>query len=157
MFKRILVCLDGSDLAEQILPYAVEQAVRFESTVVLLRVVPWPIMVSPGIPGVAGEAFVNLGMERQVEQEEHKAELYLNTVAKRLLEENGLHANCVTMQGSPGQAIVQYAARDKSELIAIATHGRSGPGRVIFGSVADFVLRQSGLPILLIRPGTSKG
>lgn len=154
MFKRILICLDGSDLAEQILPYAIEQALRFESTVVLLRVVPWSTTIIPGLAEMAGESGFNVGA---VEQEKREGELYLKAIAKRLLEENSLHADCVSVRGSPGQAIVEYAALDKTELIAIATHGRSGPSRVIFGSVADFVLRQSSVPILLIRPCISQG
>jgi len=51
MFERIIVCLDGSELAEQILPYVVEQARRFNSALGLLRVVSEPVLLTPGIPG----------------------------------------------------------------------------------------------------------
>jgi nucleotide-binding universal stress UspA family protein len=53
MFDRVLVCLDGSKLSEQILPYAVEEALRFQGKLVLLQVVPEPVAFSPGITGTA--------------------------------------------------------------------------------------------------------
>jgi nucleotide-binding universal stress UspA family protein len=156
MFEKIAVCLDGSELAEQILPYAIEQAKRFESAVVLLRVVHEHVLVTPSIPGTVGVAVITTGMEKQSEKEEQEAENYLKTLADRLLAEYKLQAECVTLLGAPGETIVEYAANNAIGLIAIATHGRSGPGRAIFGSVADFVLRHSGLPILLIRPLITK-
>jgi nucleotide-binding universal stress UspA family protein len=54
--------------------------------------------------------------------------------------------------GSPGESIVSYADENGFGLIALVTHGRSGLGRLVFGSVADFIIRRSGLPILLIKP-----
>jgi nucleotide-binding universal stress UspA family protein len=54
-----------------------------------------------------------------------------------------------------GEAIVDYAEGHEIDLIAIATHGRSGLGRLVFGSVADFVLREAGLPILVVKPKKS--
>ena len=51
-----------------------------------------------------------------------------------------------------GEAILSYAGRNNVDLIATATHGRSGLRRGIFGSVADYVLRESGLPMLVLRP-----
>jgi len=62
----------------------------------------------------------------------------------------------VTIRGlQVGEAIVSYANENNISLIAIATHGRSGLGRLVFGSVADFVLRETGLPILVIKPKKS--
>jgi len=152
MYKKIAVCLDGSVLAEQVLPYAAELALRCGSAVVLLRAVSEPVFASPGIPGSAGAPIVTSGMERQVERGVDEAEAYLKSVAGRLLDEHGINAERITALGPAGQAIVDYATANEVELIAIATHGRSGPGRVLFGSVADHVTRQSRLPILLVRP-----
>jgi hypothetical protein len=53
MFEKILICLYGSELAEQILPYAVEEALRFQGKLVLFQAVPEPVAFSPGIPGAA--------------------------------------------------------------------------------------------------------
>jgi nucleotide-binding universal stress UspA family protein len=154
MYKKIVVCLDGSDLAEQVIPFAAELAQRFSSELVLLRVVPDPVIVAPGIPGAPGAPVITSRMGRQVESEERQSDTYLRSVADRLLKTYGLRAESVTSLGVAGQTIVEYAAANEVDLIAIATHGRTGPGRVLFGSVADYVLRQSRLPVLLIRPIT---
>ena len=154
MYRKIVICLDGSDLAEQVIPFAAELAQRFSSELVLIRVVPDPVIVTPGIPGAPGAPVITSRMGRQVESEERQSDTYLRSVADRLLKQYALHAECVTSLGVAGQTIVEYAAANQVDLIAIATHGRTGPGRVLFGSVADYVLRQSRLPVLLIRPIT---
>ena len=154
MYEKIAVCLDGSGLAEQILPYTAEQARRFTSVLVLLRVIPGPVLLAPGIPGAGGGPIVTARMEKQVEKEQQEAEAYLNTTAGHLFKEYQVRPECLTLIGPPGQTIVEYAAQNEIGLIAIATHGRTGPGRVLFGSVADYVVKQTRLPVLLIRPKT---
>jgi nucleotide-binding universal stress UspA family protein len=151
MFERILVCLDGSKLAEQILPYATEQALRFNSKVTLLQVVTIPSSVYA--PSVAGELPQTGDMVAQEsERQEVEARAYLDRAAKSLLKK-GIKAECVVRGPlQAGKAIVKYAQDNAIDLICIATHGRSGLGRVVFGSVADIVLRESGLPILVIKP-----
>jgi nucleotide-binding universal stress UspA family protein len=152
MFKKILVCLDGSELAEQILPYAIEQARHFESRVVLCRVVAEPAITSIGIPGFPAVSIETTSMAKQVTKNELESVSYLKTLADRLKNEQGLSVECVALFGPSGEAIVKYAAENQIDLIAIATHGRSGLGRVLIGSVADYVIRKSRIPILLIRP-----
>ena len=165
MFEKVLVCLDGSELAEQILPYVTEEALRFRSKVVLVRVATIPIIVP--IPGAGMEAAApayqetasfttELVVEQQIERGEKEARVYLERMG-RTLEEKGLDVEWVVQQGTPGEAIVKYAGENMVTLIAITTHGRSGLGRVIFGSVADFVVRESGLPVLLVRPQEAEG
>ena len=155
MFKKILVCLDGSDLAEQILPYAKEQAKSFKSAVVLLHVTPEPVIVPPGIPGEPGYPIQTRSMVKEMQQEMIHAKEYLDSLAHSF-KELGIRAKSVILEGSAGESIVNYARENKINLIAVATHGRSGVGRAILGSVADFVLRESGLPILTIRPQDNK-
>jgi nucleotide-binding universal stress UspA family protein len=149
MFNKILVCLDGSSLAEQILPYAAEEAIRFGSQVVLLQVV---ITASRArVASLPGMAPVPAPVE-QIRREESEAAAYLEQVAYPL-RERGLDVQCVTLQAARlGKAIVSYANRNDVDLVAIATHGQGGLRRLVFGSVANFVLTNSGLPILLIRP-----
>jgi len=150
MFEKLLVCLDGSELAEQILPYVREEALHFGSKVVLLRVVAAPSTAPIAAAGGAG--YTAETVDRQVHDEVREAKAYLQRLAQPL-REKGLDVECVTVDGWPvGDAIVSYAESNKVSLIAIATHGRSGLGRLAFGSVADSVLRKSGLPVLLIRP-----
>ena len=147
MFEKILVCLDGSRLAEQILPYAGEQAIHFGSRVVLIHVATGPIDVPVPVPGELGVFVVPDLLPEQIE----KAEAYLEQVAQPL-REKGLDVECVILSGAPGDTIISYAHENEVKLIAIATHGRSGLGRLAFGSVADFVLRESELPILVMKP-----
>jgi len=151
MFEKILVCLDGSDLAEQIIPYAVEQALHSKAKITLLQVVPEPVVVSPNMPGSAGVPVWTPGTDETVKKEEAEAKAYLESKAGKLLREKGLYVDCMTMQGAAGEVIISYADSNGIDLITLATHGRSGLGRAVFGSVADYILRESGLPILVIK------
>jgi nucleotide-binding universal stress UspA family protein len=152
MFRTILVCLDGSLLAEQILPYAADEAVAHEGQVILFRVTTVPIIPSPAIPGAPSAPLTVATMEQAAIEDEAEAGNYLERVAATLLDERGLRARCVVVPGDAGEAIVSYARSEDVDLIAIATHGRSGLGKAVFGSVADYVLRRSGHPVLLIKP-----
>jgi len=155
MFEKILVCLDGSKLAEQILPYATEEALRFKSRMILLQVMTAPTSLSMGSP--AGPPAQSGDIIQEVFQmRESEARNYLERIAESL-KERGVNAEPVILQPEPaGEAIVAYARANGIDLICIATHGHSGLGRVIFGSVADYVLRESGLPILVIKPKEDK-
>ena len=151
MFKKILTCLDGSKLAEQTLPYVTEQALHFNSKIVLLQVIPPPVTATPGVPGVAGVPVETEAMLEETQRAEARAEAYLGDVAQ-LLQRRRLKVDSVTWVGSVGESIITYAENNKVDLIAIATHGRGGLKRAIFGSIADFILRNSTLPMLVIRP-----
>ena len=147
MFQKILVCLDGSKLAEQILPYAAEQAARFGGSLVLFQVVSLA-----SIPTPTGIESVPVAVPNdQLADAEAAARDYLNGLALPL-REKGMKVQCVTTVGHPADSIVSYAEENRFDLVAIATHGRSGLKRLVFGSVADYVIRKSGLPILLIKP-----
>jgi nucleotide-binding universal stress UspA family protein len=151
MFKKILVCLDGSDLAEQIMPYAMEEAARFSSHVILLQVVTIPTMVA-GAEGAGAMSQTGDLIEETVQVKAGDAKTYLEQVVEPL-RNKGINVDSVVVEGSPiGDTIVNYARENQIDLICIATHGHSGLGRVVFGSITDHVLRDSRLPILLIRP-----
>jgi nucleotide-binding universal stress UspA family protein len=156
MFERILVCLDGSKLAEQILPYAEAEAAAFGSKLILLQVVTVDMpstMYMPPTPPVP-ESYKQPAevIQEKTQEEEDKARAYLEGMAKSL-QAKGLETEAAVVSGErAGEAIVTYATTGPVDLIAIATHGHSGLGRVVFGSVADHVLRESGLPILVIKP-----
>jgi nucleotide-binding universal stress UspA family protein len=156
MFKKILVCLDGSTLAEQILPYATEQARRFDSELVLFRAFSEPSAISLALPGMPGVPIDTGRVEKHLMEDEREAETYLKSLADKLQVETRLMVSYDKMLGSAGPAIVEYCETQEIELIAIATHGRSGLGRAVLGSVADHVIRRSGMPILLVRPTGDK-
>jgi nucleotide-binding universal stress UspA family protein len=156
MFKKILVCLDGSKLAEQIMPYATEEAIRFQGKLVILQVVQEPVAFSPGIPGAAPLPIETDAMVEVTKEALNKARDYLEKVAAPL-RKKGIQVKTVAIPGRVGEAILDYANTNRINLIAIATHGRGGLRRAVFGSVADYVLRESGLPVLVIRPQDEKG
>jgi nucleotide-binding universal stress UspA family protein len=147
MFNKILVCLDGSPLAEQILPYATAQAECCGGKLVLFQVISTPgAIYAPGIEAVP----IAVPLD-QVPREEAAAKEYLEGLAEPL-RQKGIDAECLTLIGSSGESIVRHAEENDFNLVALATHGRSGLGRLVFGSVADYVIRHSGRPILLIKP-----
>ncbi|MDT8285473.1 MAG: universal stress protein [Elusimicrobiales bacterium] len=156
-FKEILVCLDGSPLAAQVLPYATEEALRFDAKVRLVRVLTVPAAVTaaagPDKPVMSGEL-----LEESLRGEEAGARAYLDEAAQPLLEK-GIDVECVVLQPSAtGSAIVEFARARSADLICMATHGRTGLGRVVLGSVTDQVLRESGLPLFMVKPReTGKG
>ncbi|MBT3363218.1 MAG: universal stress protein [Chloroflexi bacterium] len=146
MFNKILVCLDGSKLAEQILPFAIEQAKKLKSSVTLLQVIASPSSVISGAGSVTGPA-----LHDQIDAEEDEAKKYLSRIVKKLESEN-IKTDYATLRGTPGHTIVDYAHENQIDLIAIATHGHSGIRRAIVGSVVDHVIRESHLPTLVIKP-----
>jgi nucleotide-binding universal stress UspA family protein len=151
MFEKILVCLDGSELAEQILPFATEQALRMGSTLVLFYAVPEPTTLGLNFPGTPATALETSGMFKHLQQHSDEAEKYLTALEKRI-QKDGVDTEHVVTPGRAGEAIVDYSALNGIGLIALSTHGRGGLGRALFGSVADYVLKNSGLPNLIIRP-----
>ena len=140
MFRRILVCLDGSELAEHILPHVAEIATPGSSKIVLLKVLPETI---GGVTGVSKKTPASV---------QDRAEDYLKEMASPLAAA-GVEVSSVSLLGKAEEVIVRYARDNQIELIAMATHGRGGLQNTLFGSVAQHVLRESGLPLLLIRPG----
>jgi len=151
MFKKILVCLDGSNLSEQILHYVSEEASGPNKKVILLNALTLPITTPVGIPGDTSAITPMLPTPEQTAADEAKAQKYLEKNAQPL-KELGITTECVVTVGDPGSAIIDYAEKNDIDLIAIATHGRSGLRRILFGSVAEYVVKHSRLPILLIKP-----
>jgi nucleotide-binding universal stress UspA family protein len=136
--SKILVPLDGSPLAEMILPRATELAGSTSAKVVLLRAVE-----ARSFPGVdPTEAQIKVVKE---------GEEYLGQVADRLQAAGVKDVEVSVWYGPPAYAIVEAARLYKADLIAMTTHGRSGLGRMILGSVAESVLRGTTTPILLVR------
>jgi len=142
MFARIMVCLDGSSLSEQILPAAIELAQRFDATITLFTSVDMPPPASPEFP-VESDLIQDLRRK--------DAQQYLSCIAT-FLEGTGLHVVTATAVGPAGPAIVEYAAANAIGLIAMGTHGRRNIGRLIYGSVTDHVLRHSAIPVLALKP-----
>ena len=144
MYKTILVPLDGSKQAEAILPHVEELAQRYEAKVVFFRVVePPPLMVTPGQPDLALH-------QQKLEQETKEADLYLKAIQGEF-QQLGIYARMELGHGAVVEAIIAAAARHEADLIALASHGRSGLAQVFYGSVAAGVLQRVDRPLLLVR------
>lgn len=145
-FKRILVPLDGSPLAERALPVATALARKFESQVLLLRALDIP--TSP-LPAFYPEAARNLMLE-VCEHVRQEVESYLKA-REAELRQQGLDVRILLPDPPPAESIIDTAITEDVDLIAISTHGRGGLARWTFGSVADKVARHSPCPVLLVR------
>jgi nucleotide-binding universal stress UspA family protein len=156
VYGKILVPLDGSKLAEAVLPYAQELARRFDSEVTLIQVVaPLSKLVAETMPSALEPtgAAAAVGLEAASEAlkaEREDAHSYLEGVAERLKGEK-VKVRAEVVEGMAGDTIVEYAGQQGMDLIAMCTHGRSGLRRLVFGSTADHVLCRAGTPVLLIR------
>ncbi len=151
MFKKILVCLDGSEIAERIIPFVKEQAQAMGSEVILLRVVGLPGNFTLGVPGFPSVPFHTAAMPEQLKREYSITETYLKQIAQPIREQD-IKVKCETLLGLPGPAIIGYANENNVDLIAISSHGHSGLSNVLLGSVAEHIVRESGLPILMTKP-----
>jgi nucleotide-binding universal stress UspA family protein len=142
VFKRAVVALDGSPVAEAIIPFILEIAGPLDMEVVLVR-------VNRPIPPEVIEGSRHVTVE-DPEASRVDAEEYLAPVAVEL-RKKGVRASTQVRRGDPAEEIVLAARDSDAGLIAMTTHGRSGLGRLLFGSVAEAVLRESRLPVFLMR------
>jgi nucleotide-binding universal stress UspA family protein len=137
MYQRILVPLDGSMLAEGVLPHVQALVKSLGTELVLLRVAFTHIF--PGADPIQSQVTAV-----------QEAEDYVSGLAKRLQEE-GVRAEAKVRYGDPVEEILDHVTWDHIDLIAMATHGRTGLARVVMGSVAENVLRRTSVPMLLMR------
>jgi len=152
MYKMIVVPLDGSELAESVLPHVegcARQSGTWPADIVLLRVCE-PARMLIGGYGQAVEQGVLIA-EQAAAACKADAEEYLAAMEKRL-KEAGLKVRTVLLEGDPASEILEYAANNPVDLIAMGTHGRSGISRWAYGSVASKVLRGMATPLLLVTP-----
>jgi nucleotide-binding universal stress UspA family protein len=144
MFRTILVPLDGSERAERILPYVEDLASARDTKVIFLQV----------IEPAAYSAAANLGTpyysQEVVESVFNGAKAYLDTLSENY-RTKGLNATSLVKYGLAVHTILEVAKREDADLIAMASHGRTGLARVFYGSVAAGVLHQADRPLLLVR------
>ena len=126
MYKRIMVPLDGSELAQQVLAHALDMCRAFGATLVLLHV-------------------------RDAHQGSAEASRRYLDFIRRAYANSGVAIEEATREGPVAEAIIRAADEERIDVIAMATHGRSGLQRVVYGSVAEQVLRSSAKPVLLVR------
>ncbi|MBM2831028.1 MAG: UspA domain protein [Dehalococcoidia bacterium] len=155
MYQKVLVPLDGSKLAECVLPHveAIAQGCQAKKVVFVRVAEPLQVLVTGADFQLSAEEWNRLEAEQKAD-----ADNYIKQVV------NKLKYNAVVVQGevlTGGRAadmIADYVQKNGCDLIVIATHGRSGVGRWMWGSVADRILRSVCVPILMVRaPGCAAG
>ncbi|MBP1714027.1 MAG: UspA protein [Deltaproteobacteria bacterium] len=154
MYKNIVVPLDGSALAECVLSH-VEALARgcLVKEIIFVRAVE-PFLY----PSYAGEVTITPKEIAQINTENKLAAAdYLEQLAGRCKYEN-VHIGWEVLYGRPAETIADYSAKHQADLMLIATHGRSGVSRWVWGSVADRILRSACVPVLMVRaPGCFPG
>lgn len=143
--REVIVPLDGSELAEQALPHAVAVARALGLKTTLLRVTP-----------SAGDYFKYMdyppsNYEDLAQEVDADAVQYLDNICRRIKLEGAGEIEERLIHGSAALAIADYVKEVPDCLVAMTTHGRSGIGRWVMGSVADRVIRHSGSPVLVVR------
>ncbi|MBU0665609.1 MAG: universal stress protein [Proteobacteria bacterium] len=145
MYNTILVPLDGSKRAEAILNHVEEMAKKLGARIILLTCIEQKLVYSGDV-----EISAIVQSDEDMVQQTNTAKSYLKEVQTKL-EQQGLKVSTTIIQGPPVEAILTVAAQKNADLIAIASHGRSGLGRVFYGSVAAGILQRADRPLLIIR------
>jgi nucleotide-binding universal stress UspA family protein len=154
-YRSILVPLDGSERSEAALPHAAALARQFGARVVLYRAVETPVLVSTGAvgpsAGVVAPPAPTIEM-MQLEREARAAAIaYLERHARELLAQGTVTATRMSEGPDVAEQLLGISREEGTDLIVMATHGRTGLGRYLFGSVAESVLRRTAVPVFLIR------
>jgi nucleotide-binding universal stress UspA family protein len=154
MFQRILVCLDHSKLDERVLLYVSAKARKSSSKVVLLHVCRKDFK-SFDLPASGQISFVPIDLIlREFMQRWNQTAQYLKGIADKLGRE-GIEAEPTVIEGTGpvADSIRDYAQENDIDLIAMASHGRRGLQKLVFGSVAASVARMTTIPVLVVKPG----
>jgi nucleotide-binding universal stress UspA family protein len=144
MYNLILVPLDGSPRAERILPYVEALAQKFDSKLLLLQI------VEPLVTGVSPYDSGTMFVAEEIDRRTQEAKAYLAGLQGELREKQ-INSETIVEYGSIVSTIQELADQHNADLIAMASHGRSGLARVFYGSVASGILNQAKRPLLVIR------
>lgn len=143
--QTVVVPLDGSELAETILPDVVDLAARLGCAIVLLRVYQIPYSA---FAGDHGQAMYNIDL--LLESLRDEAVAYLEEKTAQLTAQGAANVSYVAKEGLAADEIIAVAKNMPASLIAMCTHGRSGVKRWVLGSVTEIVVRHAGGPVLVI-------
>jgi nucleotide-binding universal stress UspA family protein len=143
MFERILVPLDGSELAEAVLTQVRRILFHLDAEVLLMQAVATP-------PSVEGD------FRRVQEHLESRSSEYLEGLRAKMADQ-GARVRWVARQGPVAETILQVAQAEEASLIALSTHGRTGLARFVLGSIAEKVMRASPIPVLALRSYADTG
>jgi nucleotide-binding universal stress UspA family protein len=145
MYRRIMVPLDGSKMAECVIPHVETVAKLSNAGVELVHVVEPVELPTRGGIALSGDDL------RQIEEHSrHEAQSYLKEIVSRL-KSSGIKSHPKLLTGKAADSLVDYMQENNFDLVIMATHGRSGISRWFWGSVADKILYSSKIPVLLVR------
>jgi len=153
MYNTILVPLDGSKLAECVLPH-VETLVKGSQAkrVIFARV------VEPFRPPTGEYIFSDDQIKKVDKENREYAEKYLKEIIGQAKYGSGVRIETTVLHGSVADSLAEFANKNAADIIVIATHGRSGVSKWVWGGVADRILRSSCVPVLMVRaPGCVPG
>lgn len=154
-FTRILCPVDFSPYSKEALRVASDLAMRFDGTLSILHVIP-PIPVS-AVPGAATAFNVAEYQQQLVGDNTAALTALVSEVLPLSLSEMRARSQTIVLHGEPAFEIVRYAQEIRATLIVLATRGLTGWDHVLFGSVAERVVRLSPCPVLTIRGGPPSG
>ena len=155
LIKKILLPLDGSRLSEAAIPAATELSRKTGAAVILFRAIePDVVVTTPGVAMTRGMA-VEHGRTVITSQAKPLALKYLNGM-KEAMVKDGAKVSTAIGKGPAADQIIDYAEANSVDFITMSTHGLSGIGRWVFGSVTDKVLHAGDTPVLVIRPGKTE-
>lgn len=143
--KTVVIPLDGSGLAETVLPYAMELARKMNAEIILLRAYALPVSIYSG----TDEYVPNI--EQLNAQLRAEAKEYLDGKVRELRGKGIDKVSGILLEGYGAAEIIDFAKKTAANLVAMCTHGRSGIGRWVLGSVTERVVQNSGDPVLVIR------
>ena len=142
MYRKILVPLDGSKVAEGVLPHAKALAYSQGAELILLTVGANPSLdFAFSDPGIAQQA---------IQEQEERSKKYVSEIENQL-KEAGFKTSTLLRIGSVAETILEVAEEVQADIIAMSTHGRTGAARWLLGSIAERVVRNSKIPVLMIR------
>jgi nucleotide-binding universal stress UspA family protein len=145
MYERILVPLDGSPLSESILPYVQSLAKALNAEIILLQVI-----VEPSTEFDPHTSPLSPAIELKMEKAETRE--YIKAVCTNL-EKQGLRATYLIRDGAVGDMILEVADTMKADMIAMSTHGRTGLLHLLLGSITEWMIKHSRVPVMVIHPG----
>lgn len=158
MFERLLVPLDGSRFASRALRYAAEVAQRFSAEVILLQVVrPATAVIDAATPISVGPTGSEIAVQAALEADKRnaaRARRYLSGKV-RAMRSRRIQCSYHVLMGDISHSIIEFSEKENIDLVVMTTHGKSGLRRAVMGSIADVVIRESGKPVLVIRPQIS--
>lgn len=154
MYGRIVVPLDGSDLAEHALPIAAEVAAHVNGALQLVHVhVPVRFPRSEGVMGRRSRE----ALQRLEDRARRHEGVYLDELCRKLVEARGrIRVTSRVLEGPVGPTLLKVPRELGAQLLVMATHGRGPLGRAVVGGTADLLARQCGVPVLLVRPGQER-